>query len=128
MSGEVNTPQHSYGWMPTAAGILSVIAGAIGLVVSIYFLVFGNILGAAVIREFLPASWWQVWGWPLVVVGLLAIPFIIIDIISIIGGVYAIQRKKWPLAMTGAICAIFASRPLGILAVIFTVLSRKEFE
>jgi len=49
--------------------------------------------------------------------------------LAIIGGIYAMRRKRWRLALAGAIGALFGLlSPLGIAAIIFTALSRKEFE
>ena len=64
----------------------------------------------------------------------IAIPLAIVSVLSVIGGIYAVQRTKYVLALAGSITAIFASIPLlgglpvGITATILTALSRKEFE
>lgn len=50
------------------------------------------------------------------------------QILAIIGGIYAIKRKSWGLAVTGSIAAVFCSSPLGIAAIVFTILSKSEFE
>jgi hypothetical protein len=70
------------------------------------------------------------------------VPLIVLGIIAIVGGVSAIRRKSFALSLAGAICALpavvfslylagaisaLASVILGILAVIFIALSRKEF-
>jgi hypothetical protein len=46
----------------------------------------------------------------------------------IIAGIYALQRKKWGLALAGSIVAIFGSSIMGVLATIFIALSKDEFE
>jgi len=51
----------------------------------------------------------------------------VLGIIAIIGGISAIRRKRFGLSLVGAICA----RPsviLGILAIIFIALGKREFE
>ena len=56
------------------------------------------------------------------------IPLIILGIVAIVGGIYAIRRKVWGMALAGAICALFSVfGVLGILSIIFVSLSRKEF-
>jgi hypothetical protein len=68
---------------------------------------------------------------PNVVTGVLVtglIFFIIVGILPIIGGVYALQRKKWGLALAGSIVVIFGSSIMGILATIFLAMSKDEFE
>lgn len=87
-------------WKPTAAGILTVAAGAIGLIV-------GSVL---VTRP------------PLFVVGL---PAIVISIVALAGGFCALTRRAWGLALAGSICAVPCW--LGIPAIVFVVLSREEF-
>jgi hypothetical protein len=59
-----------------------------------------------------------------------------LGLIAIVGGIFAIRRKFWGLALAGAICAIVPPHPwgyltwtpvLGILAVVFVALSKNEF-
>jgi hypothetical protein len=62
---------------------------------------------------------------------------IAVGLIAIAGGVFAIWRKAWSLALAGAACAIAPAHPwgkliwtpvLGILAVALVVLSKSEFK
>jgi hypothetical protein len=112
--------------MPTAAGILSIVAGAINLVGSVFFLIFSTTFGAALIRELFPTGWGTL-GIPLVF-GVTALFFVILDILAITGGINAIQRKNWGVAFAGSIAALFPSQLFGILAIVFISLSKKEFE
>ncbi len=115
-------------WMPTTAGILSIVSGALGLIATTFLLTFGAIFGAGIAREVLESlGFWQA-GMPLTIIGIIAIPIITINAVAIIGGIYAIQRRAWGLALAGAICAIIPSQLLGILAVVFIAISKKEFD
>jgi hypothetical protein len=114
--------------MPTAGGVLDIVAGSLGLVGTIFLLVFGDIFGSRVLKTSFPSSVWQHWGWPIVIVGIASILFMVIDIPAITGGVFALQRKHWGWALAGAISALIASRILGIIALVFIALTRKEFE
>ena len=68
-------------WKPTAAGILCIIAGAIGVITVIpVALLFGSI-------SFIIFA-----------------PLILFGIIQIMGGIYALRRRKWGLALAGSIC------------------------
>ncbi|MEW6143065.1 MAG: hypothetical protein AB1597_07960 [Chloroflexota bacterium] len=50
----------------------------------------------------------------------------ILGAIALIGGIYALSRSNWRLALIGSICAIPTG--IGVLSTIFVVLSRKEFK
>jgi hypothetical protein len=101
-------------WKPTAAGILSIIAGAISGVSGIVVATIGGIGGA-----FIGMAWLSAVGAPLIVLG----------IVAIVGGIYALRRRLWGLALAGSICALFGPWVLlGILAIVFVSLGKGEFE
>jgi len=101
-------------WKPTTAGILSIIAGSIGVITGIVVSLLGTLIGGFF---GLP--------WP----GLFGIPSLIFGIIAIVGGIYALRRELWGLALAGAICALFGPWViLGLLAIIFVSLGKGEFE
>jgi hypothetical protein len=102
-------------WMPTAAGILSIIAGAIGLLVGVVVAAVGEIVGEAE---------------GIVWFGAISAPFIGLGIVAIIGGVFALRRRIWGLALAGAICSLCFppySWFLAIPAIVFVALSKREF-
>jgi hypothetical protein len=106
-------------WMPTTAGILDIISGGFGLICSFMFIFMGGVM------RFVPDV--PAYLWPLFMA--MAGPFAIIGILAIIGGIYALQRKIWGLALAGSIAAFFLpSWLLGVAAIIFTALSKNEFE
>lgn len=117
---------------PTVAGVLSIVAGvlsimgALGVLVGILF--FLPIATAAAESGPVPelGRWLSPGVWEALLV-IAVVYFLIVGILPIIGGIYAVQRRKWGLALTGTIAAIFGSTILGILALIFTILSRDEF-
>ena len=109
---------------PTVAGILAIISGVLGLIgAASLFIGFGvtsgafGIPGVGDIPAFVPG----------LILGM-AIPSAIIDILALVGGIYAVQRKMWGLALAGSIAAILAFLPLGIPAVILAAQSKNEFE
>jgi hypothetical protein len=108
-------------WKPTAAGVLSIIAGAIGIITGIVFAVLGGIIG-----DIIGTIFGIEWAW----LRFLGAPSIVLGIIAIVGGIYALRRRVWGLALAGSICA-FVADPLwilGILAIIFVSLGKGEFE
>jgi len=112
-------------WKPTAAGILTIIAGFLGLLIGLALAVGLGIMGSLA---------WVIPGFPGVAsfLALLPVPGIILSIVAIIGGIYAIRRRVWGLALAGAICALLFTVPflgwiLAILAIIFVSLGKREF-
>ena len=109
-------------WKPTTAGILSVIAGAFGVLGGILVAAVGTIASGILAELHVPF----IGG---LIGGIVAVP-IILGIVAIVGGIYALRRRIWGLALAGAICA-FLTPPLGILgllAIIFVALGKREFE
>jgi len=103
-------------WKPTTAGVLCIIAGAIGVIIGIVVAIIGGIIGFGFFGL----------GWVSAIIGG---PSIILGIIAIIGGICALKRKIWGLALAGSICAFFGPWGLlGILAIIFVSLGKGEFE
>lgn len=119
-------------WKPMAAGILDIVGGSLRILGSIaaligimFFVPIAKSVGPGLVPEY---GRWLV---PRVIETLLAIAVIVLLILGIppiIGGIYALQRKKWGLALAGSIVAIFASSIMGILATIFIAMSKDEFE
>jgi len=109
---------------PIVSGILAIIAGILGLLYAFtLFIGWGVVSGAFDI----PGTW-AIPDFVSAIVLAWAIPQVIVSILALIGGIYAVQRKVWGLAITGSIAAGLAFLPLGIPAVIITALSRDEFE
>lgn len=49
------------------------------------------------------------------------------SILALVGGMYALQRRNWGMALVGAIAAALPFSLLGIVALILTALSRDQF-
>lgn len=101
-------------WKPTVGGILAIIAGVLQVI-------FGTVLATVVgfVGAFIGMGWLSAIGAPLIVIG----------IVAIIGGIYALRRKVWGLALAGSICALIGPWfILGILAIIFVALGKGEFK
>ena len=105
-------------WMPMTAGILDIIAGSFGLIAALVFVFVGGVM------RFMP----DVPTFLFPIFAALAVPFAIIGILAIVGGVYALRRKIWGLALAGSIAAFFPSWILGLTAIVLTALSKNEFE
>jgi len=122
------------GGLLTAGGVLSIVAGiyliVVGVSVAVRLMLASDISpeGVRLWHEVMCYSpffpflvYWPSYRWVIIggCVGILGI-------VAIAGGISAIRRKRFGLALAGAICAIL-SGPLGILAVVFIALRKSEF-
>jgi hypothetical protein len=115
-------------WKTRTAGILAIIAGAVGV---------AEWIGIAVL-EILALGWLPMGS--LTGLGALVTAAFVIaigtGIVAIVGGVSAIKRRRWRLALAGSVCAVFSviwipvllNVPLAIAAIVLVVLGRHEFE
>jgi hypothetical protein len=110
-------------WMTITAGILDIICGISGIICSIVLIICA--IAAGFIMDYIHAQIPQV---ILVIVFLVAgIPCLILGALAIIGGVFSLRRRNWGIALTGAVASFFLNTLLGIAAIVFAALSRREF-
>ena len=117
-------------WQPKLAGILNIVSGSlrafavIGLIIVITVVDTWNFLMYVVPAEDLPFTA------PILntILILLLIASISETVFPIIGGVFAVQRRKWGWALFGSIVAIFGMLPLGVASTILVVMAKEEFE
>jgi len=107
-------------WRGTWAGILTIVGGCIGIGSGAIVAALGGLIGELAEIPGLGA--------------MIGAPLIVMGIIALIAGIFALRRKAWGFALTGAILAIPCSLALfgggvvlGILAVIFVFMGRREF-
>jgi hypothetical protein len=109
---------------PTVAGIFNIITGALGIIGAIGMFIGFSVVGGG----------WGIPGMeaiPAFVPGIIlwtAIPSLLIAVLALVGGIFAVQRKRWGWALAGSIAAIFSLIFLGIPAVILVAISKNEFE
>jgi len=133
-------------WKPTTAGVLTIIAGAIGIGRGGFILALAGLIGrlsaftteiSDLIRQwagvFIPGTIdipsiitrvISISSTALIVIGAVSLAF---GIVALIGGIQAIRRRAWGLALAGSILALASSPVLGILSIIFVSLGKKEF-
>jgi len=106
-------------WKPIAAGILQILTGALDLLGALLACVF-------TLMSNVPPSTSR---WPTIWL-VLIILVIIWGILAIVGGIYALRRKRWRLALVGSIFSFLNpwTWELGVAAIVFTALSKNEFE
>jgi hypothetical protein len=105
--------------LPIVAGILLIISAGFKLL-----LLFAAI-GASIFAIF-PVN-----SFPISTVAL--VPIVIVPLIAwigfaLVGGIFALQRRRWGLALAGSIVAILPFSLLGMAATILVVLSKDEFD
>jgi len=117
-------------WKPTTAGILSIISGAIsalsviGLIIAITAVETWKFVVDVIPPEDLP------FVAPLVttILIILLILSVLEAVFPIVGGVFALQRRKWGWALAGSIIAILGVFPLGVASTVFVAMAKDEFE
>jgi len=114
-------------WKPVTAGVLSIVSGALCLALGLLLLLIGGTLSGVLAATGLPNVLSFI---PVPILGIAAVPVILLGIGAIVGGSYAVRRRMWPLALAGAICALFPPQLtlLGVLAIVFVVLGKDEFD
>jgi hypothetical protein len=98
--------------LSTIAGIVEIVAGGFTALTAIICLI------AMFVAEDLPG--WYVF-FPVVTL-------VILSALAIIGGICALRRRNWAMALTGAIAVIWPTTVLGIAAVVLNIMARDEFE
>jgi hypothetical protein len=114
-------------WMPKVAGILDIVAGAFGIILSCMM-----VLWLAAFYFITSIDTTEFHDFPLAFMAIFFIPWAIFvlaaGILAIVGGIFALRKRKWSLALAGSIGAFFGSSPLGVAAIIFTAMSKSQFE
>ena len=124
----------------TAGGVLSILAGISEIISGVIIAVFLTDLGwffwywlplqshrevqNGYIRDFTWVSFPTVPIWAKIIIGII---IAVAGIIAVIGGISAMRRKSFSLSLAGAICALLPLAPIGILAVTFVALRKREF-
>ena len=86
--------------MPAAAGALIITSGALGII-GIPFLIAFGVFGREIARDALTSIGFMQTVMPLQIIGFFSVPLFIVSVVAIIGGIYAVQRKNWGLALAG---------------------------
>jgi len=110
-------------WKPTAAGILSIICGVGQVIGGMLFAVGSSFLARFTEMEFIGGVI-ERFSASYTLIGIL---LIVLGVIAIVGGICALRRRIWGLALAGSICALPAGLILGMLAIIFVISGKREF-
>jgi len=114
-------------WKPLVGGIIAITAGVFDLLGTLGLTIAIAVLGTSelVVTE---AD-----IYPLTVSGLnailatVAVYLAIAGVLAIVGGIFALQRKLWGLALAGSIAAVLPFWVFGITSIVFMAISKEEF-
>jgi hypothetical protein len=112
-------------WKSRTAGILALVAGCCGIGVGVTIAAASGIIAG--ILSYLVGVLPSGFGAILAAAGGAMIG---LGIVALIGGIFALRRRVWGLALAGAICAAPLLPPgpaLGTLAIVFVALGKREF-
>ena len=116
-------------WKPTTAGILNIISGALNVLYTMLLIICIIAIGNINIMRFISP---QDAPFILPLIGTILIVLLVFSIIEavfpIVGGVFALQRRKWGWALSGSIIAILGAFPLGVASTVFVAMAKDEFE
>jgi hypothetical protein len=104
--------------MPVVAGIFNIVIGS--------FCLLGVLILAIVTAVAAPFAGGLAIA-PGLFVTLIAIPVLAIGVISLLGGIYGVQRRLWGWALAGSITTTLVSNVFGIVAIVLTAVSKNEF-
>lgn len=106
-------------WKPTTAGILAIVAGGLNVFAGLMVVIVGGGMAWTGLDFAVPRM-----------LGLVGIPLVVLGAVSVVGGICALSRKYWGLALAAAICGLFPPwiSVLGILSIVFVVMGKEEFE
>ena len=114
-------------------GVLSIVAGAIGILIGLFYLAYPLFLGfifdsleeepayiaASGTDPFMLMMW--------LMFGAVFFFYLLLGALSIAGGVCAIKKKAWGLALAGAIASSMSFYYVGIAAVVLVAMAQPEF-
>jgi hypothetical protein len=110
----------------TVAGVCDIVAGISGIVGGIPLAMLA-VVGSIALGSLPDPELHILNVIPLALFGPLALLCFVAGVVAIAGGIAAFKRRRWGLALAGSIAAIFGFFPVGIAAVIFTILAEPEF-
>ncbi len=110
----------------TVAGVCDVVAGICGLIGGVPLFVLA-VVGSSVLGSVANPKLHILNLIPLALLVPLGLLCWLAGVLAIAGGIAAFNRRRWGLALAGSIAAVFGFFPVGIAAVVFTILAEPEF-
>jgi hypothetical protein len=112
--GQPSQPSVKKKYLSLAAGIIDIAAGGFSLVSLVFVgIVMVVLAGDSEIPLFM---------------ALIPLAMMIPGVLAVVGGIFALRRRSWVMALIGSIALVVTSSVPGIAAVVLTVMARDEFE
>ena len=116
---------------PTIAGVINIISGVFFLMGGITII---NLTGQPVTESAYSYVKYSMElsgtpGTPTIttIIAMITSALIILGMLSLLGGIYSINRNVWGLALAGSIATFISTVALGVPTIVLTAISRKEF-
>jgi hypothetical protein len=112
-------------------GILSIVSGGFGVLIGCVYVgfiwLFNFMITSIPQQPMEPEFPQEMFLIMAAIYGGIGLILALIGVLAIVGGVYAIKKKRWGLALAGAIASDIVFTPCGIPAIIFVCLGKEEF-
>ncbi len=113
------------------AGILTIVSGFWGIIGAVYTLFLASVLVDLMFGQGLYPSAPVFDVFNAIMKGIysaMGIFALICGVLGIAGGIFALKKRRWGLALAGAIAGILTFFPCGIVAVIFLIQAKAGFK
>lgn len=111
-------PQKKKTNLSLAAGIIDIVAGGLSILLLAFMgLFFLFLSGTDEGMEEIPY-----------LVALIPLAMLIPSVLAVVGGIFALRRRAWVMALIGSIALILTSQVAGIAALVLTIMAKDEFE
>ena len=111
---------------PTVIGVLNIAAGASGLIGGFVLLLLA-LVGAGVLGTVLDGEEQAIALIPLAFFLPMALMCLTAGIVAVWGGLAALNRTRWTLVILAGVAATVCFFPLGIAALVLTIMAENEF-
>jgi len=111
-------------------GILSIVCGGFGILGigwAVLWIYMSTLMFDLPQDPFTPAFPQEMFQIMAIIYGGMGLILALIGALAIVGGVFALKKKHWALALAGAIAGTVTFFPCGIPAIIFVSLGKEEF-
>ena len=111
-------------------GILSIVAGGIGVISSIGIIILVVFLNFALTQtgtfyaDPVPTDIFAILTG---IYALMGVFYFLLGALAVVGGIFSLRKKVWGLALAGAIAGGITFFPCGIPAIIFVTMAKPEF-